>query len=323
MELLNYYCVGSGDYYKARMLTTNAHFLLNNYGNSILPSTIHRIYTFLLGKTTDLIEVDFWLRKAQNIKMGATTFSEVSAWVVMVMNLTHPMLAHGGSGTPLPNCNLNLSQREFEHKICVLQLIDESEKVVDFYERMIPPTDFHGLKVCKIYRQVIYGLRSIVLSQCKFANPALAYAAKAIDFEKPDLCILPYSTSLAYACQVAKFFGKNDLLFKGLSVLDELSYQYPALQEFVKQLREDTNFVTKVTEISSDSPGHSFDEEYKQYSEDSSDKQQEQSTTSTDKEDMPTFFAYGEEGQDLYPFLADDCIFEKDEFYQSDFFVNL
>lgn len=324
MELMNYYCVGSGNYYQSRILTNNSHHILSNYLSFLQPATAHRICALLVAKTTDVAEIDFWLKKAQSIKMNSMSFAEVSSWVVMSLNLAHPIVAFGGTSGILPECNIQLSQREFEHKIKALQIIDESEKAVDFCERLLPTDDTYSNGVCRVYRQVLYGSRALLLCQCKFYNPALMNAAEVIESEKPDMCILPYSTSLAYACQVVKHFGKTDLLMRGLSKLDELSYQYTGLQNIVALLKENTSFSGKISEVFSESSSSQSNDGIL---DSVSEKQQETSSSSDLKADLEptppnTLLDYSED--QFPPFIADDCVFsEKDPFYQTDFFVNL
>lgn len=238
MELLFYFYLGQAEFYKVRTIAAHAYYVLTLHRKHLVDATAHRILGIQIGTSASLDDVEFWLAKAKALNLQATTPFETSGWVVLALMLTGEVMSTSGNFL-LPYRAKQLSEREFTHKIAVLQVVDESEKAVAFFETtQACQSDATNIKVCKIHKAVLNGCRALVLWQAGYDSEAMINVNKILSSGKPDTTSrLPHMVALSWAAQVARCLGHATIVTRFIEYLEEGSAQYDLIRFYLDELR--------------------------------------------------------------------------------------
>lgn len=178
MELLIYFCVGSDELLKARVILNEAYRLANLYKRNVSNATVHRILGLQVGACTDNDDAMYYLQKAMKLQAASETQIEASGAVVLALMLCGRCLTRGDTGL-LPTLS-NLTESDFAFYSETLQILENCEQAVAQFERTQTPSQ-DTTHLLAVYRAVLSGARAVSFWHMGRTTQAAAEAAKIIN----------------------------------------------------------------------------------------------------------------------------------------------
>lgn len=229
IDLLCYYFLGIADFYKSENLCSIAYKIYVSNKNNVENSLAYRVFALNIASSICINDIDYWLSNSRQIITQLKTPYELTGLIIFALYLTSAIFSYSFSVKEiLPSRPLKLTEKELNHKISVLNMIEESEKVIIFFESSTYCINNPGLKKnCHVFKAILNACRSLILWQSGFESDAIDFVHKSILEGGPiENFKLYHLISLSYSAQVARHLNQKQY-FKQI-----MKYLYPSIENY-------------------------------------------------------------------------------------------